>query len=305
MRVATNWMGRSSIFAIQKNTERMETLRKEIASGLRINSLGDDPSALRSFLDLRAGMVRLGHYFRMVEQRLGRYERTENALAGVADVLARAQELGLQARNGMLTAEDRKAVAAEVDDLVDRLVILANASRGLTGLAQQLYVRSGDVVTLNDVAPSSESSPVSADPWMSALAGETAETIDWVAVFGESTDAGSATAGNSMFKALLDLKGALEADDMDALSAAMDALATHFNTAVRERSAAGARINTLTAIKEQLSVQDASLAEAVNDLAGTKLEDAVIRLNEQQLVYEATLSATARMLQISLLNFLR
>ncbi|MGC7845513.1 hypothetical protein ACP3TJ_00330 [Desulforudis sp. 1088] len=306
MRIATNWMGQSSIFSIQKNAERMETLRKEIASGLRINHLSDDPSTLRSFLNMRSGMVRLGHYTGMVEQRIGRYQRTESALAGVVDVLARAQELALQAKNGTLSGDDRKAIAGEVDGLIDRVVVLANASRGLTNSSEQLYVRvSEDIVQKQDVTPAGEAALVSADPWMSALAGETAETIDWAAVFGESTDAGSATAGNSMFKALLDLKDALVHNDVDAIGTALDALVKHHNTAVSEQSAVGAKINTLNAVKEQLGAQDANLAESVNTLAGTKLEDAVIRLNEQQLVYEATLSATARMLQISLLNFLR
>lgn len=50
----------------------------------------------------------------------------ETALAGATDILQRVRELGLQGANGIYTKEDRAKIAAEIDQLLNELVHVAN-----------------------------------------------------------------------------------------------------------------------------------------------------------------------------------
>jgi flagellar hook-associated protein 3 len=108
----------------------------------------------------------------------------------------------------------------------------------------------------------------------------------------------------SIFNTLIDLKSYLQSNDWDGIQRTLTRLDTHFNhmvTSVSEIGSKGTRLD----MKENI-IADLNLSYETNR---SKLEDADILeaisdLNAKELAYQAALASSARVMQLSLVDYL-
>lgn len=126
MRVTNQILFRQSQDGIQKTNQRLAQLQEAITTGKRINHFEDDPlGAVRAF-DLRTFESSLDQYDKNINASLPFLEQSDDALGEVVEVIGRAKELALQMTNDSNNATDRKIAAAEVRQLYERMLGLAN-----------------------------------------------------------------------------------------------------------------------------------------------------------------------------------
>lgn len=114
-----------------------------------------------------------------------------------------------------------------------------------------------------------------------------------------------ATGGIDLFALMNSINTALSEGDYDTIQAKLDVLDKASEQVSNERARNGTRVNLLEQIKDsQTAIQD-SLELMRSDLEDIDVADALTDLTKCQNVYEATLAAAAKIVQPSLLDFLR
>jgi len=90
--------------------------------------------------------------------------------------------------------------------------------------------------------------------------------------------------------------------DYDASIADLDG---HINNVVNERADLGARMNRVELIEDRLSTQEMIATENLSENEDAEMEKVITNLKTQESVHRAALGVGARIIQPSLMDFLR
>jgi flagellar hook-associated protein 3 FlgL len=108
----------------------------------------------------------------------------------------------------------------------------------------------------------------------------------------------------SVFTTLIRLRDALAANDVTAIEAAISGIDADLNRVTFARSEVGARQQALDVTSRNLEEEDVQLRSALSAELEVDLVEAISNLTARQISLEASLKATAGILQMSLLNYL-
>ncbi|MEK9542101.1 MAG: flagellar hook-associated protein FlgL, partial [Luminiphilus sp.] len=141
-RISSVQIYRSGLESILEAQARLTRVQEQVATGKRILTPSDDPGAAAEIIRLRSELNQVGAYQRNADQAINSLLFEEGAIAGAETVLQRVRELAIQGANdGVLSAEDREAIASEIEGLRDSLINIGN-----TRNADGEYIFAGDTV---------------------------------------------------------------------------------------------------------------------------------------------------------------
>jgi flagellar hook-associated protein 3 FlgL len=127
MKVTENTTYRMLQTNLGRISTRLEDLRFEGSSGIRLNRPSDDPASIRPVLTTRTQIRHNERYLETMGVTLDKMEATDGYLANVENVLVRAKELAINAVDGGLSNEDLSTLADEVAELRQQMLDSANA----------------------------------------------------------------------------------------------------------------------------------------------------------------------------------
>jgi flagellar hook-associated protein 3 FlgL len=293
MRVATNSIFNSVANNIMRNQERFLDLNESIASGKRVHKLSTDPPTVGQILRFRTSIASVAQYQQNVERANSWLALSEASLSHVSDALMRAKELALSHATGTASADSLAAAAVEVDGLLHQTVEAGNARLG----NQFLFA-----------GRRTNTAPFLADGTYQGDSG----TLDYQ--IGQHGSMTVNTPGDALFRGagggvdiiavLQDLKTALEAHDQSGVESLLQPLDQSLSQVVNARAVVGAKMERLTAQKDQLTEVSDQLTQLLGETEGTDLAKAISDLTQQQYAYEASLAASAKIIQPTLLDFL-
>ena len=107
-----------------KVNKSMETSMERLSSGKRINSGTDDAAGLQITKRMAGEIQGLNQAVRNAADAQAYLAVTEGAMEEVHTILLRMRELSVQASNGTYTAQDRAALAQEVQTFNLKLIEL-------------------------------------------------------------------------------------------------------------------------------------------------------------------------------------
>lgn len=292
-RITQNMMSRQSLAGLQAGLGRLSQIQEQLSTGRIINRPSDDPSGTTSAMRLRTSLAQQRQYSRNADDGQGWLNQTDGTLASVGDQVRRAHDLALQGANsGAVGPQARIALATEIDQIREGLIATANT----TYLGRPIFGGITAGSTAYDASGTYEGMP-----------GEVRRTVgDGVtlrvdtagsAVFGPDTD--------TVFQHLADLSTALRGGDDAGISDAIGKLGTDGDrvaTAQADVGTRGARIEQTRQLADDAVL---SLTSALSEIENTDLPKATVDLKLQEVAYQAALGATARVMQPSLLDFLR
>src|SRR5579863_2873373 len=105
-----------------------QQLTAELSSGVRVNSLGDDPLAAGENVELLNQIQRDDSFTQTSSLVQGQLQVADSALGGVVAQLTQAVSLATSASNGTLNASDLKSISNQIAGIRDEVVSLANTS---------------------------------------------------------------------------------------------------------------------------------------------------------------------------------
>ena len=302
-RITEGMLSRQLLTDLRASTGRIASAQRDLASGVRLHNPSDDPLAAHSALRLRGELEGLISDQSSVSDAKGWVEATDIALGSLTEVVHRARELALQASNGTMSEADRKATAAEVNQLISMVKAAANATYGgryvMAGSdtdAPPYAMGASDLYAGNDDAIAR-----SIGPGVSLTINVTADTVLGEGDFNDPADTGLLA---SLRKLAYDLENPAGAP-ADLGSADIRRLDENLRAITSMRGNVGALANRIEAAGLRLRQSEEATTSLLSEAEDTDVAKALIDLTTQQSVYQAALRSGSALVQPSLLDFLR
>ncbi|QTW18959.1 flagellin [Comamonas kerstersii] len=193
MTINTNVVSINSQRNLSLSGGSLATSMQRLSSGLRVNSAKDDAAGLAISERMKAQSSGLAVAARNANDGISLAQTAEGALSKVGDMLQRMRELAVQSANATNSDNDRKAMQAEVSQLISEIDRVAKTSEfngkkllngDFAGGVFQVGASAGDNITVGALTN------VSANK-LSTIAYATAEMK--VADFGTNLKAGTLT----------------------------------------------------------------------------------------------------------------
>ena len=291
-RVTQRTLAQNSLGSVQNGLGRLAKVQEQLTTGRVLNRPSDSPTDTTSAMRIRTSRADQEQYVRNAEDGLGWLDQIDSTLGSVTTSIRRARELGLQGNSGSVGSVAREALATEIEGLRADLLAQANATYldrpvfgGVTpgaaayddagnfvGVAGDVNRRIGDGVVVK-------------------------VDVDGVAVFGDGT--------TSVFAELDTLANALRAGDSVAIGTSLDALAGRLDGVVSARTAVGATQGRVERAAQAAGDAKIRLEDNLSTLENADLAATTVDLQLAEVAYQASLAATSRVLQPSLVDFLR
>jgi len=112
---------------INRVTSRLEELRLQGATGIKLNKPSDDPASIRPVLTTRTQIMHTDRYMETMGITLDKMQATDGHLSHVENILQRVKEITTNAINGAMSAEDLTIFADEVSQMKEEMLDAANA----------------------------------------------------------------------------------------------------------------------------------------------------------------------------------
>jgi flagellar hook-associated protein 3 FlgL len=293
MRVTHNSIATNVLANLQGNINRLGETQQRLSSGKLINKPSDSPAATVSVMELRSEIAANKQYARNADDGLGWLGTADSALQSASGQVTRARSLVLQGMStGTQGLEARQSLAYEIRQISESIRDTANTSYldrpifGGTTHETEAYVSGGMVFNGNG------------EDVVRTIGANTkiAVNIDGAAVFGEGAE--------SVFGILSDIVTKLE-NDPEALGAELTRLDTVAAGIRNGLSIVGARTNQLERMRQAADDAVLNVSKTLSDVEDIDLPQTITELQLQQTAYQAALAAGARVMQPSLLDFLR
>lgn len=292
---------RSASLGVESNLQRgiaaLQGLQDKLSSGREISRPSDSPGGTSSALSLRGDISRQTQFDRNANDGGGWLAEADNALQGSTQVMRRARDLGLSAVNSALSPVDREALAVEVDGLRAQLLSLSNSSR----LGRPLF--SGNAlpaVGQPDVAYDATGNYVGDNGSVTRQISDGASVqvnLTGPAVFGPP--------GADAFKVLTDLAANIRTNPAAVTSVSINDLDTAMNRIQTGLATIGARTNQLETIQSRNSINRDNRVSSLNEIESIDIAKTSMELKLQELAYQASLASASRVIQPTLMDFLR
>jgi len=126
---------------LNNNLERMDEYQRQLSTGRKINKPSDDPAGIVKSLRLRTSLVEGEQYLSNIKEAANFMQTTDAALNDINEVMQKIRELTNKAATGTNDPDSNRAIAKEVAELNNQLMMIANSTYG------SKYIFSGTNVT--------------------------------------------------------------------------------------------------------------------------------------------------------------
>lgn len=318
-RITSGFISDQSIFFLNKNLDNLSEIQRKVTSGQNINQPSDDPVGLTRILDLSNTLRTDARYSRNIQNAIAEVNTTDTVMGNMVDLVHRAQELATQAANFTNNQDGRTAIALEIDQIVNQLIQLGNTDISgkyiFGGMKTNTppFSRVGDNVTYSGTTPAQawqRDVEISRGVQLTVnVNGQELLGSVTVTVAGPPLPPTFAAGSGGLFKTLIELKQDLQAgaavNQLTEIRARLDELTTNMNTILSKQSVIGSVSNRLELTQGRIDERESVLTRQYASIQDINMPETIANLNQQQNVFEASLGITARMMQTSLLNFLR
>ncbi len=113
-------------YYLRKNSKRLNDLQNKVGSNTRVLNLRDDPAAVANATRIQSKIDRLKIYQRNSESLQSNIRVAEGYLNEVNGLLHNIREVAIKGANGIYNLEDRKYMAAQIDQMLNEVIHVAN-----------------------------------------------------------------------------------------------------------------------------------------------------------------------------------
>jgi flagellar hook-associated protein 3 FlgL len=283
---------------LQRVSAHLQATQRKLSTGKEINQVEDDPVAAGRAMFLRSQVSDVRQYQKNINEALGFQDASESSMSAVQDIMKRAKELVVQAGNGTLDQTGLNNIAAEIKQLVEA------ARQSMNGTYAGRYLFSG-TATLTPPFPAPALTYAGDANTMQRVIGQ-GEQVDlnlrgWEA-FSVPPTASGQNVLQLLDKVATDLqagnRAALGGPDLQGVDAMLDQLSA-------SRAQVGARVNRLETQQTRLKDLELNVEDLLSKTEDADMAKAMVDFSMQQSIYQSALQSGARVLQPSLLDFLR
>ncbi len=298
MRIANKTIYDNIVRNLGRTSTDMMNAQEVVTTTKRINRLSDDPVGLVSVLNLRSSLSDIDQMGRNITLGKAWLTASESALGQVDDVLTKAKELSVQMSSATVSQSERANSVTLVDGYLKEIVSLANSQSegryifGGTNTGTAPFELNGDETQV-DYSGNETPFSIKIGRDSNVAVGKNGQDV-----FGETG------ASDDIFKVLIDLKSALQNNDVGGIQNSMDKLdsrMSHVNAQISEIAGKQTRLQ----IKENvLADLELSYTDRKSQIEDADIAEAIIQLKSRELAYNAALNSAANVMSKSLVDYL-
>ncbi len=305
MRITNNTLTGNYLRNLNRNLKQMQKYQNQLSTGKEISKPSDNPMLVGRVMGLDNNVRMNEQYGKNIDDSLGWTDTADGAMNEISAVVQRARELVVYGANGTLSDTDRLALRDEVAMLKDQMVQLLNTNY------DGRFIFGGQKTTEPPFTIDTDSKMVYSGGKNADGEGMIFREIAQGVTVQIESDGSRLTAaegaGTENFGELLDnVIKAMEDGDTTSLSGnLLGDMDVHLDNVIRIRSKMGAVYNRLEAAKERNASENLSMTELLSKSEDIDLAEKMMEFSMMSTVYQASLSTGAKILQPSLLDYIR
>ena len=296
-RMGTTAVSQRFLADLRGSNARLAEVERQLTTLKRVNSPSDDPVGIALSMSLRRDVAANEAWASNAEDSIAWIQTTDTALASGIEIIQRVRELALQGGNGTLPQTARNTIALEVQELAGSMVEIGNTTFGgrylFGGAAYDTAPLdvAGNVTTGNVAGVSRE-----------VAQGEVVQINTTIDEFRDPDGAGGTPDLFATFGALVT---ALQAGDVSGATAILGELDTHLENFNDLRGSGAGLQRRLEENLARGNLKEINSRERIGQIEDVDLAEAITELKTRESGLRAALSVGARIVPISLVEFLR
>ncbi|MEU4239310.1 flagellin [Actinoplanes sp. NPDC026619] len=298
-RVTGTSMTTKALGDLQRSLARGQKLQSQISGGKQLTRPSDSPTGTVTSLQLRGEVRATQQYSRNSNDGLGWLGTIQDTLGDASSEIIRVRDLTVQALNTANDSGSRQALADEIDNIRDQLL----------GQANTKYM---DRPVFGGTTPGAAAYTVDHATGTATFAGNTNPTTRTVGpnakvrIESSGPEAfGQPGTDTELFTVLKKISDDIKSGDATSLNKSLENLDSAHDLLKSALSDVGARYNRIEQMKQSADDHLLSVSSQLSDIEDVDLPKAIMELQIQQTSYQAALAATAKVIQPSLIDFLR
>lgn len=275
MRVTQQMLHQNSVRNMNQNLSRFEKTNSQVASGKMLELPSDNPNGVSKAMSLKSSLAANGQYEKNIDEANLWLDETDQTISQMTDVMQRVRELSVNASNGTLSSEDRQTIASEIEKLKEQILDFSKATVNREEMfsAEKKFTISDGISIPVNVSSEKLFGPIAGDPKNTKLLEEV----------------------------LTDLVTAIK----DGSNIPLDEIDAKMNQLLSVQSEIGARANRVEAFENRILDNNLQLQKMLSSIEDVDYAEAMIRLKSEESIYQASLASSAKIIQPSLMDFLR
>ena len=298
MRVPTLSISDGAIAQIQNLTATQTQLQKQASTGQRIFLPEDDPAAMNRLLSNDNQGRQIAQYQTNATTALNLAQSSYAGLNQFSSLASRAGELATLG-SGVNGATSNQAYATELNQLIDQAIQTGNSQFNGNYLFAGTALTTTPYVATRDASGQVTSVTYAGDSNQSTIALSSSASVS------PGTSGATNSGLTDFINNLVALRDALNTGDPAAISSAGSAITASETTVTDAISENGAAQLRIQAAQSQLTAAAQNVGQLVSTDSSADLPSTIVKLNEASTAYQAALSSSAKLLQSSLLDYIK
>lgn len=319
MRVTQSMLSSTMLRNLGNSYNKMGQWQEQLSTGSKLLRPSDDPVGVTKAMSYRTQLTQNAQYKENLDTATKWLDTTDTALGSVTSAMTRVQELITQAANDTNQTVDREKMLVEIKQIQQEIHDLANTKVGDT------YLFSG--TRTNE--PLYKTDPTTGEVTFNGEAGTDIEAPE--NGFGESVNIEiyndiqldiNTTGAMKMFGKIDEVFTRIEEalSDSDATGADIGSILGGTNSVedreyttiqgsidlvLKNRAEVGAKQNRVDMMSDRLALQKETLTKQQSNVEDVEYEEAITNLITQESIHRASLSVGGRIIQQTLVDFIR
>lgn len=298
VRVTQTMLNSNMLRNLNNSMHNMDKLQHQLSSGRKVEKPSDDPVVAARGMFYRSSLMENDQYKRNVDEAQSWMDMTDATMDEMGNIMKRVKELLIYSGDGAVSPEDLMTMGAEIEELKNHMGTLAN---------QQIngkYIFAG---TDTNKAPFDANALGGKGDFISTNASpinlEVSQNVFVTSNVNAQNIFNYPNAAGNVFKVLNNIIDELKAGrSATQFQTVMD---DQFDNLLAERATLGASVNRVELIAERLDSQEVSITGLMSKNEDADMAKVMTDLKTQESVHNAALGAGARIIQPTLLDFLR
>lgn len=310
-RITSNMMNSQLLLNLNRNALQMNNTQNQLSTGRKLNKPSDDPVGITYSLRYRSELSSNDQYKKNVDSAVSWMDFNDTVLDQTNSVLQRLRELTVKASTGTNPQSALDSISQEVTQLKGQLVDIANSQ--LNGK----YVFNGEKFdekpydlkmkpdgTIMD--PAEITTDKGAVKYTVGQSVDLSINLDGNEVFGQADDSISAQTSNNIFSIINRLVDKLSAGgDHSKINDELGKIDSRIDKLLTVRAEVGAKTNRIELMQSRLQDLGINLTTLKAKTEDADYAELIMNSKVQENIYNASLSAGAKIIQPSLVDFLR
>lgn len=265
MRVTQQMLHQNSVRHMNQNLSRFEKTNSQVSSGKLLERPSDNPNGVSKAMNLKSTIAANEQFTRNTDEAKLWLDETDQTISRMTDVMQRVRDLAVQGSSGTLDDHSREVISTEILELKATIEQLAGAQ-----------VNGQDLLGAAKNFAIGDGLTIKANASSGEILGDTVKVLEDLA-------------------AAIKANGPVALDDVDG---SIDRMLT-------VQAEIGARTNRVEATDTRLKGSTLELTKMLSSIEDVDYAEAIIKLKSEESIYQASLSATSKIIQPSLMDFLR